>query len=280
MTASCESFRTAAKRALKIRIEAGYSMARPCNVYELIVRNGLELQFFGVPTLEGVYLEDEKTKRVCVSAFRPPGRQRFTGAHELGHSILRHGTKIDTIEELRDRATDRDADERLADTFATFLMMPNSAVHSGLGLRGIDVNTPTAAQVYGVATWLGVGYGTLSNHLFYSMRLITQQHLQRLLRQEPKAIKSELIRQQTTKEVFQLDDLWDRGCAEGQVGDFFTGITAYPDGLLTKVRDGLFVAVEPGQASATLSSGGAVGIKIARESYVGFYEYRYLPEES
>jgi hypothetical protein len=38
--------------------------------------------------------------------------------------------------------------------------------------------------------------------------------------------------------------------------------------------------MEPGQAIVTLASGGTVEIKIARENYVGFYEYRYLPEEN
>jgi hypothetical protein len=280
MIAFSELFRAAAKRALKIRTEAGYPLTRPCNVYQLIARHHMELQFFAIPTLEGMYLEDRKTRRICMSAFRPPGRQRFTAAHELGHSILHHGTKVDTIEELRDSAPGRDPSEQLADTFATFLMMPTSTVHTGFGLRGIDLNKPTAAQVYGIATWLGVGYSTLSGHLCYSMRLISQQHLQGLLRHEPKSIKSELVRQHTTKEVFQLDHLWNRECAQGQVGDFFTGIPACPGSLLIKVRDGLFVAMEPGQAIVTLASGGTVEIKIARENYVGFYEYRYLPEEN
>lgn len=280
MIAFSELFRAAAKRALKIRTEAGYPLTRPCNVYQLIIENRMELQFFAIPTLEGMYLEDGKTRRICVSAFRPPGRQRFTGAHELGHSVLHHGTRVDTIQELRDSAPGCDHYEQLADTFATFLMMPTSTVHRGFGLRGIDPNKCTSAQVYGIATWLGVGYSTLSKHLCCSMRLISQQHLQRLLRHEPKSIKSELVRQQTTKEVFQLDHLWHRECAQGQVGDFFAGITACPDGLLTRVRDGLFVAMEPGQTTVTLASGGAVEIKIARENYVGFYEYRYLPEEN
>jgi len=100
--ASSEAFRAATKKALRFRCEAGYALTRPCEIYDLIVRQDLELQFFAVPTLEGMYLEDGKTRRICISAFRPPGRQRFTCAHELGHSILGHGTRVDTIEDLRD----------------------------------------------------------------------------------------------------------------------------------------------------------------------------------
>src|SRR5216683_2366069 len=114
MIASSELFRAAAKRALKVRTEAGYALAQPCDVYQLIAGHRMELQFFSVPTLEGMYLEDGETRRICVSAFRPPGRQRFTAAHECGHSFLCHGTKVDTIGELREITSDRDVDERLA----------------------------------------------------------------------------------------------------------------------------------------------------------------------
>jgi IrrE N-terminal-like domain len=279
MTVPSEPSRAAAKKALKLRVEAGYSLTRPCNVYEFIIRRRLELQFIAIPTLEGLYLEDGDTRRICVSAYRPPGRQHFTAAHECGHSFLCHGTKLDTIEELRDETSDRDPDEQLADTFATSLMMPSGAVNSGFRLRGIDPRNATAAQVYRVATWLGVGYTTLSKHLFYSMRLISREHLHRILRCEPKAIKSELVQLQTTKEVFELDYLWDRECVQGQVGDFFTGIAACPEGALTRLRDGLFTAVRPGHVTVGLDSEGTAEIKIARENYVGFYEYRCLPEE-
>ena len=278
--ASLELFRAAAKTALKIRTRAGYSVARPCDVYQLILRCRLELQFFAVLTLEGIYLEDGNTRRICVSAFRPPGRQRFTAAHELAHSVLSHGTKVDTIEELRECAREDDVDEQLADMFATSLMMPSSAVHSGFRFRNIDLKKPTPAQLYRVATWLGVGYSTLGNYLFYSMKAISSQQLKQLLRCEPKMIKSELIRQQTTKEVFEFDALWNGERAHGQVGDFFTGITTVYDDVLTPVRDGVFLANAPGQTTAALVSGGTVEVNISRQNYIGFCEYRYLPEEN
>jgi hypothetical protein len=279
MIARSELSRAAAKKALKIRLGAGYSLARPCDVYDLIAQHRLELQFFAVPTLEGMYLEEEDTRRICISAYRPRGRQHFTAGHECGHSFLGHGTKLDTIEELRENASDRDLDEQLADTFATYLLMPGTAIRSGFGLRGIDLDNPTAAHVYRVAAWLGVGYTTLCKHLFYSMKSISKERFQCLLRVEPKTIKSELVRRDTTKEVFELDHLWDRECAQGQVGDFFTGIAACPEGVLTRVRDGLFTAARPGHVTVGLDCGGTAEVKIARENHVGFYEYRCLPEE-
>jgi hypothetical protein len=83
MIASSESLRMAAKTALKIRTDAGYSLHRPCNAYELISKKKIDLQFVAIPTLEGMYLEDDGARRICVSALRPPGRQCFTAAHDL-----------------------------------------------------------------------------------------------------------------------------------------------------------------------------------------------------
>jgi hypothetical protein len=275
-----ELFGMAAKRALKLRKDAGYSPAGPCDVYQLIHDRRLELQFFDVPTLEGMYLEDLPTRRICVSAFRPGGRQRFTAAHELGHSVLGHGTKVDTIEELRNMTEETNVDEQLAETFAASLMMSNSAIHAGFLQRSFDLKEPSPPQVYQVATWLGVGYSTLSNHLLYSMRALSAAHHNHLLRTEPKTIKSELVRRSTTKEVFQLDRLWSGQRVHAQVGDFFTGVAAVGGELLTQEQDFLFSARTPGQTTICLTSGGAAKVSVSRENYVGFYVYRYLPEEN
>jgi hypothetical protein len=197
----------------------------------------------------------------------------------LGHAALNHGTKVDTIESLREGSTDYDVEERLADTFAASLLMPNATVYSGFRTRGIDIQRATAANVYGVAKWLGVGYGTLVQHLHFPMRVISDAHFKRLSRVEPKEIKSSLILQETVSEVFQLDRLWDGECVHGQVGDFFIGIAPEPKSLLTPCRGDLLAATEPGEVEAALVFGGSVTIKISRKNYVGFFDYRYLREE-
>jgi IrrE N-terminal-like domain len=279
MIAVSEHHRSAAKTALKVRTDAGYLLHRPCNVYDLITKKNIDLQFVAIPTLEGMYLEDDGVRRICVSALRPPGRQCFTAAHELGHAALTHGTKVDTIDSLREGSRDYDVEERLADTFAASLLMPNGSVHSGFRTRGIDIQRASAPDVYGVAKWLGVGYSTLIQYLHYPMRVISDAHFKGLSRVEPKEIKSNLIREVTVNEVFQLDRLWDGESVQGQVGDFFTGIAADPGPPLRRYRDGLLVGSEPGEAEVALTSGGSVTVKISRKNYVGFFDYRYLREE-
>jgi Zn-dependent peptidase ImmA (M78 family) len=277
--AHSEALRIAGKMALKMRAAKGYSLGRPCDVYDLIFHSGIELQFFAVPTLEGMYLEDGKTRRICVSAFRPAGRQRFTAAHELGHSTLQHGTRLDSVKEFRERAMEIDCDERSADTFASCLLMPSSAVHSGFRLRNLDIQKPTPLDVYRVAAWLGVGYSTLCNYMSYSMKTLSSPRLKQLLHRELRTIKSELAQQETAKDVFELDALWAGESVHGQVGDLFNGLASVSSGALIQIRHGTFLAGTPGEATCSLISGGAVLIRISRENYVGFYDYRYMPEE-
>jgi hypothetical protein len=210
VNAHSEALRAAGKMALKMRAAKGYSIECPCDVYDLIFHSDIGLQFFAVPTLEGMYLEDGDNRRICVSAFRPAGRQRFTAAHELGHSALQHGTRLDSVKEFRERVMEMDSDERSADTFASCLLMPSSAVHSGFKLRNLDIEKPTPIDVYRVAAWLGVGYSTLCNHLSYSMKILSSPRLKQLLRHELTTIKSKLAQQETSRDVFELDALWGR----------------------------------------------------------------------
>ena len=279
MNAHSQVLRIAGKMALKMRAAKGYSLECPCDVYDLIFRLGIGLQFFAVPTLEGMYLEDCDNRRICVSAFRPAGRQRFTAAHELGHSALQHGTKLDSIKEFRERVNETDSEEQSADTFATCLLMPSGAVHSGFRHRNLDIQKPTPVDVYRVATWLGVGYSTLCNYLAYSLGTLSRPRLRQLLRREVVAIKCDLAKQETASDIFDLDPLWAGKSLHGQVGDLFIGLASVSSRMLVQIRPGRFMAETPGKVTCSLISGGTVHIRISRENYVGFYDYRYLPEE-
>lgn len=71
---------------------------------------------------------DRKQRRVHVSTQFPRDVQMFTLAHELGHALLHEGTSLH-----RDRGLDgtfqvRDPDEREANRFATFFLMPSKQV--------------------------------------------------------------------------------------------------------------------------------------------------------
>jgi hypothetical protein len=111
------------------------------------------------------------------------------------------------------------------------------------------------------------------------MKILPSPRLKQLLHHELKTVKSELAQQETSKDVFELDALWAGECVHGQVGDLFCGLASVSSGVLIQLKDGMFHAEAPGEASCSLVSGGTVRIRISRENYIGFYDYRYIPEE-
>src|ERR1051326_1897597 len=111
MTREYKLAQHAAKAALQYRKRIGLGFDTPCDIYEIIASEKLDLQFIDVPTLEGMFLHEPETTRVCVCAHRPWGRQRFTAAHELGHYFFGHGSQVDIrLEWLRTEAV---ADEEI-----------------------------------------------------------------------------------------------------------------------------------------------------------------------
>src|SRR5437588_11384999 len=93
----------AAKMALEYRVRNGLSLDEPCDIYELVVRQGVELRFMEVKSLEGFYLSDGMAGQINVCAYRPAGLQRFTAAHELGHHVFGHGSRLDPQLDYADR---------------------------------------------------------------------------------------------------------------------------------------------------------------------------------
>src|SRR5712691_9157125 len=118
MTQHCMTSGAIAKRAIEFRVASGLAFEEPCDIYELISRRRIELQFVDIPSLEGMYLEEPEARRICVCAHRPVGRQHYTAAHELGHNVLGHGSQIDPIVDELGQAKSLTSEERAADAFA------------------------------------------------------------------------------------------------------------------------------------------------------------------
>jgi Zn-dependent peptidase ImmA (M78 family) len=128
----------AADAALRVRQSAGLGMWTPMCVYDVAEKLGIEVRFVDISSMEGMYCKIA-TPLILVSSLRPSGRQAFTCAHELGHHIYKHGTRID---ELVDRPTAKsrfDPEEFLADCFAGLLLMPKSAVSRAFAICGWDL---------------------------------------------------------------------------------------------------------------------------------------------
>ena len=279
MTERSPTLRAVAKRALEFRLGNGVAFEDPCDIYELICRRGLELQFVDIPSLEGMYLEEPETQRICICAHRPAGRQRYTAAHELAHHLLGHGTQLDAVMPDLGQLRGLSSEEIAADTFARYALMPPRAVQAAFRLRSCDPAAPDPTQVYRAACWLGVGYATLLNQILYSLNLLGRARYRQLSKVTPKRIKIKLAGFVPQGDVWPLDEFWANKRLHAQVGDLILGLKSTCSGsLLTRTHQGGFTATEVGEAVVPLEAGGSVRVSVSRAAYIGFYDYRYLPE--
>ena len=86
--------------ALRVRQKGQIAADDPCSVFDLADKLGVEVRFAALPSAEGVYSPGKPV--IVVSSLRPPGRQSFTCAHELGHHTYGHGEQFDEIVEDRE----------------------------------------------------------------------------------------------------------------------------------------------------------------------------------
>jgi len=264
---------SAAKAALRYRVERGLGFDEPCDVFETVADENIDLQFVDIPSLEGMFLHEPEARRICVCALRPWGRQRFTAAHELGHYVLGHGTQVDTTIECREDAGFSD-EEILADGFARFLLMPPRAVG-----RVVCSEQHSPEAIFHASCWLGVGYETLIRQMCSTLRLISGTDQDRLLRSKPRELCKKIARDQSFScDAWPLDGYWRDRLLHLQVGDIAEGVIAKGSQVLSPTSPTAALATAAGTEVVQLAAGGTVTISVSRRSYVGFYDYRYLPE--
>ena len=279
MTQHCPLAGAIAKRAMEYRFARGLAFDQPCDIYDLISQEGIALQFVDVPSLEGMYLAEPETQRICVCAHRPVGRQCYTAAHELGHHILGHGTQLDGVMDDLGQVRSLVPEEKAADMFARCVLMPPRAVRAAFRLRGFDLNALGPVEVYRVSCWLGVGYATLLNQMALSLGMLKPSDHRRLLTATPKKIKAEFRTAVSDRDVWPIDRFWANRRLHAQVGDSIIGLqTGCGAEPLAEAGTGAYLAASVGESKFPIVGGGSVRISVSRAAFVGFYEYRYLQE--
>jgi Zn-dependent peptidase ImmA (M78 family) len=193
-------------------------------VYDAAENLGIEVRFVDIPSMEGMYVRNSGSNSqpiVLVSALRPAGRQASTAAHEIGHHVFGHGTRIDEyITDADEREGNVvDSEEMLANMFAGFFLMPKAAVEHGFAARVCAPVSATPRQVLAVAGWLGVGYGTLIHHMRSSLGMFSFSEAKRLLSIQPKRTRQEILGTNTTSDCFLVDHAWTGRPLDLQVGD-------------------------------------------------------------
>lgn len=275
--------REALRAAIELRTRLSISETAPICIYDIADKLGVDVRFIEGDSFDGMYSIDAGT--IFVPTMRPYGRQAFSCAHELGHWYFKHGTRVDLLLESSDCAIKGD-EEYLADTFAGYILMPPWAVKRMFLQRETHTDTCSPLELYKISCQLGVGYETLIEHLYYSLRKMPPEARERLLAASPKSIREELLGKaaEGVRHLAVVDGKWDPIVPiDLQVGDVAIiersqTITGGSISLLGSSSLGQIVkAVKPG-VSTVLSKDGewSAFVRVSRKNFVGRCVYRHL----
>lgn len=270
---------TAAKEAERVRSFAKVPRTAPVDPIETAIQCGCEVVFTSLPSLEGMY--SPKVPAIILGSERPAGRRAFTCAHELGHHVFNHGTHIEEI----NKDTQNSADEFLADMFAAFLLMSQTAILRTLKDRGWSASALQPEQAYRLANYFGVGYNTIINHMEWSLKMMPAEHADNLRKTQPKQIKS-AFNTTASSEAFFVDYFWKHRAVDLEIGDTLvlpSDASIDPENQLKLVTqaDNFIIcrAMNSGiSRSFNIEKEWAANIRISRTNYEGLAQYRFLEE--
>jgi hypothetical protein len=177
------------------------------DVAAAIARAEVLLFWRPLPGLFGAYIHEPGSQPgIIVNSRLTPAVRNYTAAHELGHHYFGHTSCIDDESTVQaDDAADeygiRGArstrrgwpdEEKLAESFAAWFLMPRQAGLAGLRVLGIE-HLRAEHDVYRLSLLLGVPYRSLVRHL-PNIRLASANRARTWTSIAPSRIKAQLDR--------------------------------------------------------------------------------------
>jgi Zn-dependent peptidase ImmA (M78 family) len=273
-------------KALRLRKRIGVALNESVSAFDAASVIGIDVRFVDIPSMEGMYVAGN-SPTIMLSSLRPQGRRNFTCAHEIGHHEYGHGEQFDELVIDKSNARNDDPCEFSADCFAGYFLMPKATIENGLVRRGFSYSDLTPIQTYMMASWLGVGYSTLINHLRFSLGTMTRYKADSLQQHVPRDIRHEILGQQTTSNLHIADTNWVGRAIDCEKNDYLIvppGTTLEGDHCiaLDLLKNGLLLqATTPGISRVTnLNSGWASFVRVAPSNYTGRSCYRFEEEVS
>src|ERR1051326_3103418 len=211
-----EIARRGLRGALETRRRAKVAKNDPICIYDMAERLDVEVKFCGGNSFGGMYAKAART--VLVPALRPAGRRAFTCGHELCHWFYGHGEHIDSLDDVQ-FGHESTPQERLANCYSGYLLMPPWAVMEAFSKRGLKPETASPLELYCIACQFGVGYETIVQHLRWSLEMVDQHRADELLKSSPKQIRESLLGVARTRHLLVVDRHWTNVPVDLQVGE-------------------------------------------------------------
>lgn len=276
--------RRALRMALQLRRNRSVPRESSINAVDVALGLGITVRFLDKKSLDGMYCQNPGPHIFLpCTAHRPAGRIMFSCAHEIGHHMLSHGTHVDEYLDNPHLSRPSSPEERAANIFASYLLMPRPAVLGCFTRRGWEAENPTPAQIYRASVELGVGYSTLINHLGWSLEILPRHRMDTLLKVQPKDIRSEIIERDLPGPLVVLDKHWVGSAVDLEVGGLLAISNVIEESVPGMSDEGvangwrLLRAKRQGISKLNLW-GSPWRIRIARSGYCGSARYRHMED--
>lgn len=226
MTSWADANVRAGAMAAELIADLQIPLDRPIDVFDAIERLGIVLAFAPLGPVSGYYVprSSPHPSGILLHEGHPRTRQRYTAGHELGHHVFSHtaGQDDDLEAALQRGNLERWPDqEKEAEAFGAWFLMPRRLIRHGLGALGIEaVSTPY--DVYALSLWLGTSYTATARQLS-STKLVSYPLANRWARIPPRTLKASLagdyVPDDLRNDVWLLDGRHTNEPIEARPGD-------------------------------------------------------------
>jgi hypothetical protein len=276
----------AIKKAGQIRAKLNMTMFEPVNIFDICADLGVSVRFIDV-SMEGMYVSIEYAEEqvILISSLRPLPRRVYTCAHELGHHLFKHGSKVDGLTNENASKSCYDKDEQLVDEFAGAFLMPLAGIDAEFNRRGWSPKTASSAQFYTISSIFGTGYSTLITHCRVN-GIISDAEANILSKQNPAKLLQQIMGKGVVNSHFKIiDGKSNISVIDLEVGNylFLPSNMCVEGSHMVRLNEtdygNVFVAKHPGITRA-ISSDKAHFLRIQNAGYVGLAENRHLEDKA
>jgi Zn-dependent peptidase ImmA (M78 family) len=164
-----EIIKTAFADASRVLAKCRVPLTETVDIFKLIESYNVVLNFQKLDNIAGAYIPETEERRagILINESLPLSRQRYTAAHEFCHFIRGDSASFDTSEELFFESYKREDKEKIAEEFASCLLMPRRLVNITLNKIGIrDSEYINPKTIYDLSLRMGTSYQATLNRLF------------------------------------------------------------------------------------------------------------------
>jgi Zn-dependent peptidase ImmA (M78 family) len=157
--------RVASIAAVHAHRDYGIDRSGYVDVFAAIEAANIDCMGQPLPRLLGMYVAPQDDgPAILVNSGQDEIGIRHSASHELGHHVLGHTTCLDEDPFTRWGDGTWPDDEKTAEAFAAWFLMPPPAIHNAMRLTGLQAPRD-GADAYQIARWLGTSYAGTVRHL-------------------------------------------------------------------------------------------------------------------